>query len=134
MTVLGVGLGTLALGRLDDAAVRRLIGGIIVAMFVLHVWRKWSARRGRGDEALVARAPVWFAPAAGVLEYLREDGRVSSVEVGRGKAFLVPLFYLTPNMEKAMEDFKPQTVFRKPSMDGQHKVFAAYKFTPIKEG
>jgi uncharacterized protein len=66
-TVLGVILGTLALGRLDDAAVRRLIGGIIVAMFALHVWRKWAARRGRGDEALVAQAPAWFAPAAGVL-------------------------------------------------------------------
>ncbi len=66
-TILGAILGTLALGRLDDAAVRCLIGGIIVLMFVLHVWRKWSARRGRGDEALVAQAPAWFAPAAGVL-------------------------------------------------------------------
>ena len=47
-TVFGVGLGALALGRLDDPAVRRLIGGIIVAMFALHVWRKWSARCGRG--------------------------------------------------------------------------------------
>ena len=40
-TILGAILGTLALGRLDDAAVRCLIGGIIVLMFVLHVWRKW---------------------------------------------------------------------------------------------
>jgi hypothetical protein len=38
-------LGTLALGRLDDVAARRLIGGIIVAMLALPVWRKWSARR-----------------------------------------------------------------------------------------
>lgn len=66
-TVLGVGLGAFALGRLDDAAVRRLIGGIIVAMLALHVWRRVAARRGRGDEALVAQAPAWFAPGAGVL-------------------------------------------------------------------
>jgi uncharacterized protein len=55
------------LGRLDDTAVRRLIGGIIVAMLALHVWRKWAARRGRSDETLVAQAPAWFAPATGVL-------------------------------------------------------------------
>lgn len=66
-TALGVILGAVALGRLDDAATRRLIGGIIVVMFALHVWRKWRARRGRADEELVAQAPPWFAVAAGVL-------------------------------------------------------------------
>jgi uncharacterized membrane protein YfcA len=66
-TALGVILGTLALGRLDDAATRRLVGGIIVAMSGLHVWRKLRARRGRQDEDLVAQAPPWFAVATGVL-------------------------------------------------------------------
>lgn len=66
-TALGVVLGTLALGRLDDGSTRRLIGGIIVAMFVLHVWRKWRTQRGRPDEELVAHAPPWFPVAAGVL-------------------------------------------------------------------
>jgi uncharacterized membrane protein YfcA len=66
-TALGVVLGTFALGRLDDATVRRLVGGIIVALSALHVWRKWSAQRGREDEELVAPAPPWFAVAAGGL-------------------------------------------------------------------
>jgi uncharacterized membrane protein YfcA len=66
-TALGVGLGTLALGRLDDAAVRRLIGAIIVAMFVLHVARRWQARRGRGDEQLAAAVPAGVGAAVGVL-------------------------------------------------------------------
>jgi uncharacterized membrane protein YfcA len=85
-TALGVILGTLALGRLDDAAVRRLVGGIIVAMFVLHVWRKLSSsakasavalramadrsedRRARATpDEWAGHAPPWFAVAAGVL-------------------------------------------------------------------
>jgi uncharacterized membrane protein YfcA len=85
-TALGVLLGTLALGRLDDAAVRRLVGGIIVAMFALHVWRKLSSSAKASAVALRAmadrsedrqaratpdewagRAPPWFAVTAGVL-------------------------------------------------------------------
>jgi uncharacterized membrane protein YfcA len=66
-TALGVGLGTLALGRLDDAAVRRLIGAIIVAMLVLHVGRRWQVRRGRGDEQLAAAVPAGVGAAVGVL-------------------------------------------------------------------
>ncbi|HUL54052.1 MAG TPA: sulfite exporter TauE/SafE family protein [Opitutaceae bacterium] len=66
-TALGVLLGTLALGQLDDAATRRLVGGIILAMSALHVWRKLRARHGRQDEELVTSAPPGFAVAAGVL-------------------------------------------------------------------
>jgi uncharacterized membrane protein YfcA len=65
-TAAGVVLGTLALGRLDDAAVRRAIGGIIVAMFALHVARRWFNRRGWKDEELAAGVPGWLAAAAGV--------------------------------------------------------------------
>ena len=79
-TALGVVLGTLALGQLDDAAVRRLIGVIIVAMFALHVWRKRSGLASRtpagaaacgaaagAREEWAVSAPPWFAVAAGVL-------------------------------------------------------------------
>jgi hypothetical protein len=66
-TAAGVVLGTLALGRLDDATVRRLIGGIIVAMLALHLGRKWLERGGRDDAALAAAAPAWLAIGAGVL-------------------------------------------------------------------
>ncbi|HZL47222.1 MAG TPA: sulfite exporter TauE/SafE family protein [Opitutaceae bacterium] len=74
-TALGVGLGTLALGRLNDQEVRRLVGGIIVAMFVLHLWwkRQAGARAGAdgsaaaAPEAWLERTPPWFAPAVGVL-------------------------------------------------------------------
>jgi hypothetical protein len=74
-TALGVILGSLALGQLNDAATRRLIGGIVVAMFLLHVWRKWSgsakaAEAGRTvpePDGWAATAPAWFAITAGVL-------------------------------------------------------------------
>lgn len=72
---IGVVLGWLALGRLDDTATRRLVGGIVVAMFLLHIWRKWSASASAADGGRVraepdewaATAPAWFAIAAGVL-------------------------------------------------------------------
>ncbi len=66
-TVLGVGFGTLALGRLDNATVGRLIGGIVVAMSLLHLWRKRSPGAGASPDAWAARAPGWFAPAAGIV-------------------------------------------------------------------
>ena len=74
-TALGVVLGTLALGRLNDAATRRLVGGIVVVMFLLHVWRKWSASAqpavagnlGAKPDEWAATAPPWFAIMAGVL-------------------------------------------------------------------
>ncbi|OHE82776.1 MAG: hypothetical protein A3G75_06355 [Verrucomicrobia bacterium RIFCSPLOWO2_12_FULL_64_8] len=66
-TALGVVLGTFALGRLDDHAVRKLVGGIVVAMFALHLWRKWNTRHGHPDEELVAHAPPWFAIMTGML-------------------------------------------------------------------
>jgi uncharacterized protein len=66
-TALGVLGGALALGHLNDAAVRRLIGAIILAMFAVHVWRRWRTGRGEGDEALVAGAPPAMAVMVGVL-------------------------------------------------------------------
>jgi len=66
-TAAGVLLGTFALGRLNDAAVRPLIGGIILAMLALQGLRRWSARGGRDDAVLAAAAPAWLAVAAGIL-------------------------------------------------------------------
>lgn len=66
-TALGVLGGALALGHLDDGAVRRLVGAIILGMFTVHLWRRWRAGRPGGDEALAAAAPAWVAAAVGVL-------------------------------------------------------------------
>jgi uncharacterized membrane protein YfcA len=67
--VLGVLAGWLALGRLDDAAVAHLIGGIILVMALIQLRRAAAARangveNGTGEE--VASRPV-FAAFAGTL-------------------------------------------------------------------
>jgi hypothetical protein len=79
-TALGVLFGSLALGQLNDTAMRRLIGGIIVSMFVLHVWRKRFRMESRpraeapagappavASEEWASSAPPWFAVVVGVL-------------------------------------------------------------------
>ncbi len=58
----GVVLGALALGRIDDRQARLLVGGIVVALVGLHLWRKRGAGSGN-----VAEHGVWFAPMIGVL-------------------------------------------------------------------
>lgn len=60
--VAGIGLGWLALGRLDDLQTTRVVGGVIAAMLALHVWRK-----RRPPEEVVGRAPGWFGPFCGVM-------------------------------------------------------------------
>jgi uncharacterized membrane protein YfcA len=61
-TAIGVVLGYLALGRIDDRETRLLIGGIILALVALHLFRRWRA----GDATEEAH-PRWVAPAVGVL-------------------------------------------------------------------
>ncbi len=70
----GVGLGTVALGRLNDPEVRRLVGGIVIALFALHLWRRKQGGASAeaepanaGPDAWLERTPRWFAPAVGVL-------------------------------------------------------------------
>ena len=59
--VAGIFLGMFALGRVDDVAARRLIGGIVVALVVIRFIRD---RRGSDEEA----PPLpWFAPVMGVV-------------------------------------------------------------------
>lgn len=60
-TGLGVLAGWFAMGRINDAQARVLIGAIILFMSAVHVWR-----RRRGDAAIVPHGG-WFAPAMGVL-------------------------------------------------------------------
>ncbi len=59
-TALGVVLGYLALGRINEHQTRLLIGGIVLALVGLHVVRRWRV----GDEA---EHGAWFAPTIGVL-------------------------------------------------------------------
>lgn len=60
-TAVGVGLGYLAMGRIDDRQARLLIGIVICGMVVMHVWRQ----RGRGPAQ--ADLSPWLAPVFGVL-------------------------------------------------------------------
>lgn len=57
----GVICGYFAMGRIDDRQSKLLIGGIVVALVALHVFRRW---RGGGHEA---DHGGWFAPTLGVL-------------------------------------------------------------------
>jgi uncharacterized membrane protein YfcA len=59
----GIVIGCCALDKISSAQVQQLIGGILVAMVALHVWRQ------RQSDALAARLPhaVWFAAAMGLL-------------------------------------------------------------------
>lgn len=61
-TALGVILGFLALGRINEHQTPMLIGGIVLALVGLHL-----ARRGRKKGAEEETHPVWFAPTIGVL-------------------------------------------------------------------
>jgi uncharacterized membrane protein YfcA len=59
-TALGVVLGWLAMGRMDDRQAQLLIGGIVLGLTALQV-----ARRRTGADASAPGA--WFAPVVGVL-------------------------------------------------------------------
>jgi uncharacterized membrane protein YfcA len=60
---LGVVLGALALGRVDDTGVRRLIGGILVALVAFHGWRRAS---GAATEAPPAARHPLLVGATGI--------------------------------------------------------------------
>ncbi len=61
--ILGVGVGYFTLGRISSAQMQRLIGGILLAMVALHVWRKRQA------DPLADPLPHawWLAALTGVL-------------------------------------------------------------------
>ncbi|MCU0792283.1 MAG: sulfite exporter TauE/SafE family protein [Opitutaceae bacterium] len=64
-TGLGVVLGTLAMEHIDNRQAQLLVGGIILALVALHVWRKRRAGATPAEEAPTHGA--WFAPTIGVL-------------------------------------------------------------------
>jgi uncharacterized protein len=91
-TVVGVVLGYLAMGRIDDRQARLLIGAIICAMVAMYLWRRWRSPRRQttdGGQPRAASDPLahargyqqggsgaveeeemqgaWFAPTIGVL-------------------------------------------------------------------
>lgn len=61
--VIGVVAGYLALGRVGNMQVQRMIGGILLGMTGLHLWRQ------RQEDAVTATLPHtwWFAALTGVL-------------------------------------------------------------------
>ncbi len=61
-TAAGVVLGYFAMGRINEAQARLLIGTIVVSLVALHVVRRW--RGGQNDES---KHGGWFAPGIGVL-------------------------------------------------------------------
>jgi uncharacterized membrane protein YfcA len=65
--VVGVVAGFLMMDRIDDAQVRRLIGGILIVMVALHVWRQ--RRLDGGADRAIKQIPhtLWFAAIVGAL-------------------------------------------------------------------
>lgn len=61
--ILGVVAGYFALGKINSAQMQRLIGGILLAMVALHVWRK----RQSDQPAAPLPHAWWFAALTGVL-------------------------------------------------------------------
>jgi uncharacterized membrane protein YfcA len=61
--VVGVVAGFLALDRVNDAQVRRMIGGILVAMVAVHFWR----RRDPDKAASAVPHTLWVAAVTGIL-------------------------------------------------------------------
>jgi len=99
-TVVGVMLGYLAMGRIDDRQARLLIGGIICTMVAMHLWRQWRGARkavdgGRKTEdgrQMADPDPLAHAPAvarramAGRRGY-KEDGTGAVEEEARSVWF-----------------------------------------------
>ncbi|GAB4469540.1 MAG: sulfite exporter TauE/SafE family protein [Armatimonadaceae bacterium] len=61
---LGVVLGSLAMGRLRDSELTRLIGIILLLLVALQFWQRWKARQGKPDAE--PTMPLWLSAAAGI--------------------------------------------------------------------
>jgi uncharacterized membrane protein YfcA len=61
--LLGVLAGYFALGHVNDLEVKRMIGGILLALVLLHIWRK---RQGDDLASLIPHT-WWFAALTGML-------------------------------------------------------------------
>ena len=64
-TAAGILIGYAALGKIDDRQAQWLVGGIIVALVALQLWRR--RRVSSGAEAERSEHGLWFAATIGVL-------------------------------------------------------------------
>jgi uncharacterized protein len=62
----GVVIGALAMGRIPDAGVRRLIGGILLALIVFYLLRQYASRNDEGELIPFTRYP-WLIGVTGIL-------------------------------------------------------------------
>lgn len=65
-TALGVVLGAVALGRIDDVGIRRLIGAVLVSLILLHIIRQARITEPASDIAVAAPQP-WVVGGTGIL-------------------------------------------------------------------
>jgi len=65
-TILGVLLGWLALGHINDLWTNRLIGLILLSLLGFHLWWKRPSAAARNQAAL-AHSPWWIAALIGIL-------------------------------------------------------------------
>lgn len=94
-TAIGVVIGWLTLGRINDAQAKHLIGGIVLALIALHYgWKKWGApKSGATDTA--AEPVLWLAAVAGLLA-----GFTTLVANAAGPVMIIYLFAMRlPKME-----------------------------------
>lgn len=63
--VVGIVAGTFTLGRIDDAAARHLIGGIVVALVLFRWVRDWLGKREEDDDDPTPHP--WFAMVMGII-------------------------------------------------------------------
>lgn len=63
----GVALGAVALNQIDNRQARLLVGGIIVTLVAMHLWRKRRPVAVSNDRPDTDAHGVWFAPVIGVL-------------------------------------------------------------------
>jgi uncharacterized protein len=63
----GVVLGTLAMRVIDNRQAQLLVGGLIVVLVALHIWRKRQAATLTTSSTNAPSHGAWFAPTIGVL-------------------------------------------------------------------
>jgi hypothetical protein len=64
-TALGLGIGYIAMGRINDKQAAHLIGVIVLGLVILHLWRRRQAKLAGPDAQL--EHGWWFAPLIGIM-------------------------------------------------------------------
>lgn len=95
-TAVGIVLGYLALGRANDQQTRKLIGGILLALVLLHFFRKWRERKSPAPvEKKPEDMPFWIPTLVGLLA-----GFATLVANGSGPIIVLYLLAMgLPKME-----------------------------------